>query len=162
MTAVLHTIDRICLIAAAFAAILLAALFIMGFTEIILRNVFSISLPFAVEYAGYLLVFVLFLGSGWTLSQDGHIRVTLLSEHVAPSTAHRLDVACTIVALTVSFILTVSIIDYAIGTWARGTVSYFSSETPLVYPQALFAIGPVVLTLALIARLIRQFTNKDT
>lgn len=38
MTAVLHTIDRICLIAAAFAAILLAALFIMGFTEIILRN----------------------------------------------------------------------------------------------------------------------------
>ena len=161
MTRVLRTIDRICFGAAAAAAFLLAVLFVMGIAEIILRNAFQISLTFAVEYSGYLLVLVLFLGSGWTLSQGGHISVTLLREHVASSVAHWIDIACTFVAMIITLILSFSLIDYALGTWARGTVSYFSSETPLVIPQAVLAIGPVVLTLALCARLIRLWQGQN-
>ncbi len=164
MTAVLKIIDRVCLIAAAAAAVLLSVLFLLGLTEIILRSAFRISLPFAVEYAGYLLVLVLFLGSGWTLAQGGHIRVTLLSEHMSQRTAQRFDVLCTAVAFFISGLWTVSMIDFALGTWQRGTVSYFASETPLAIPQALLTIGPCVLSLALFARLVRlyQDENPDT
>ncbi len=159
MTAVLKVIDRICLAGAAAAAVLLSALFVLGFTEILLRSIFSISLPFAVEYAGYLLVLVLFLGSGWTLAQGGHIRVTLLSEHVSQRTAHKLDVVCTFIALFIAGLWSVSMIDFALGTWQRGTLSYFASETPLAIPQGLLAIGPCILTLALSARLVRLVRN---
>lgn len=155
MNLLLKTIDRLCLWSAGVAALLLAALFILGFAEIVLRSGFGISLSFVVEYSGYLLVLVLFLGSGWTLSQDGHIRVTLLSEHVPARVRYGLDVICTGVALFVASVLAFSLCTYALGTWSRGTVSYFASETPLAYPQMLFALGPVILTLAVFARLVR-------
>ncbi len=157
MNAILKGIDRICFLAAGVAAVLLGGLFVLGITEIILRSAFSISLPFSAEYSGYLLVLVLFLGSGWTLSTAGHIRVSLLSEHVSAKTARLLDGLSTAIALTVSVILTVALMSYAYGTWVRGTVSYYSSETPLAYPQALLVVGLIVLTLALFARLIRLF-----
>ncbi|NKB42944.1 MAG: TRAP transporter small permease subunit [Alphaproteobacteria bacterium] len=162
MNSVLRGIDRICVFAAGVAALLLGALFILGITEIILRSVFSISLSFSAEYAGYFLVLVLFLGSGWTLSTAGHIRVTLLSEHVSPKLARALDGLSTAIALIVSSILTAAMINYALGTWSRGTVSYYSSETPLAYPQAFLAIGLIVLTLALFARLIRVITGETS
>ncbi len=160
MNFVLSAIDRICSAAAAVAAVLLGLLFALGFAEIVLRSGFGISLPIAVEYSGYLLVLVLFLGSGWTLTHAGHIRVTLLSEVVSQSMVRWLDILCSVIALVVSTILTVALIDYAYGTWTRGTVSYYSSETPLAYPQALLAIGPAVLTLALIARILRLLTGR--
>ena len=160
MSALLKAIDRICGVAAVAAAVLLAFLFLLGFSEIVLRSGFGISLPFAVEYSGYLLVLVLFLGSGWTLSHAGHIRVSLLSEHVSSATKRALDIVSSLIALTVSFILTVALFKYSLGTWQRGTLSYYSSETPLAYPQALLVIGPAVLTLALIARLIRMLSGQ--
>ena len=161
MTFVLKFIDRVCLFAAAAAAVLLSVLFFLGLTEIVLRSAFRISLPFAVEYAGYLLVLVLFLGSGWTLAQGGHIRVTLLTEHVSQRFAHRLDIVCTAIALFIAGLWTVSMIDFAVGTWQRGTVSYFASETPLAIPQGLLAVGPCVLALALFARLVRLHRGED-
>lgn len=155
MGSILRSIDRLCLLSAYAAALLLAALFLLGFLEIFLRSGFGISLPFSVEYSGYFLVLVLFLGSGWTLSTAGHIRVTLVREHMSDRVAHGLDIVCTIIALIVSAVLTMAMIDYAYGTWVRGTLSYYSSETPLAYPQAMLAIGLIVLTLALVARMIR-------
>ena len=161
MTTVLKFIDWVCLFAAAAAAVLLSVLFLLGLTEIILRSAFRVSLPFAVEYAGYLLVLVLFLGSGWTLAQGGHIRVTLLSEHVSRRIARPLDVVCTAIALFIAGLWTVSMVDFALGTWQRGTVSYFASETPLAIPQGLLAVGPFVLALALFARLVRLHRGED-
>jgi len=161
MTLILKAIDRLCLWSAGVAAFLLAALFVLGFAEIVLRSGFGISLSFVVEYSGYLLVLVLFLGSGWTLSQGGHIRVTLLSEHVPTRVRYLLDVVCTCIALFVASVLAFSLCSYAMGTWSRGTVSYFASETPLAYPQMLFALGPVILTLAVFARLVRLLRGDE-
>lgn len=161
MKVVLKLIDRLCLYSAGVGALLLAALFVLGFAEIVLRSGFGISLPFVVEYSGYLLVLVLFLGSGWTLSQGGHIRVTILNEHVPPRARRVLDLLCTTIALVISAILAVSLCAYAIGTWTRGTVSYFASETPLAYPQMLFAVGPVILMLAVFARLVRLIRGES-
>lgn len=155
MNFTLKLIDRLCILSAGVAALLLAALFAMGFAEIVLRSAFGISLHFVVEYSGYLLVLVLFLGSGWTFSQGGHIRVTLLSEQIPPSVRRVLDLMCTALALVISGVLAISLVDYALGTWSRGTVSYFASETPLAVPQMLFALGPVILMLAVFARLVR-------
>ena len=155
MNSLLGLIDRTCFGAAVLAAVLLAAMFVLGISEIILRSMFQISLPIVIECSGYLLALVLFLGSGWTLSQGGHIRVTLLSEHVPPPIARRLDILCTGIALILAILMTVSLISYAVGTLVRGTVSFYPSATPLAFPQLMFSIGPLVLALALLARLIR-------
>jgi len=73
-----------------------------------------------------------------------------------------LDGVSTMIALVVSTILTGALINYTFGTWTRGTLSYYSSETPLAYPQALLSIGLVVLSLSLFARLIRVISGAST
>jgi TRAP-type C4-dicarboxylate transport system permease small subunit len=140
---------------------MLLALFALGLSEIVLRNVFAISLDFSIEYAGYFLVLTLFLGAGWTMREGGHIRVNLVGARLAPGPGRALDIACTVVGLLVCGFMAWSLLKFAFGTLARGTLSYFPSATPIAYPQLLIALGPCVLELALAARLIRLLTGRQ-
>jgi TRAP-type C4-dicarboxylate transport system permease small subunit len=155
MNRLLRLIDGICLAAAWTAAALLAGLFCLSLGEILLRNLFGSSLAISVEYAGYMVAASLLLGSGWTLGAGGHIRVGLVGARLAPALAWALEVAATVFSLALVAYLSWAMLAYAAASGADGVVSYFPSATPLVYPQALLALGPVVLGLALIARLIR-------
>jgi TRAP-type C4-dicarboxylate transport system permease small subunit len=130
-------------------------LFLLGLVELFMRSVVGVSLSFAVEYSGYLLILSLFLGSGWTLRQGGHIRVSLLSERLGPDARRALDLIASLAGLAVAGFMAFALWRFALGTWQRGTLSYFPSATPLAYPQILLAMGPTILALALSARLIR-------
>jgi TRAP-type C4-dicarboxylate transport system permease small subunit len=155
MTALLKVIDAICDAGAAVAGVLLLALFGLGLAEIVMRDLFGVSLSFAIEYAGYLLILVLFLGSGWTMREGAHIRVNLVSARLSPRAQRALDIACTAVALGIAVFVAWAVVRYGLGTLVRGTKSYFPSATPLAWPQLAFAAGPCILVLALVARLIR-------
>lgn len=159
--ALLSLIDRICRLGAYLAAFLLFTLFALGLAEIILRSFFATSLPIVTEYSGYLVAMVFFLGSGWTLSGGGHIRVSLLRDRFGPENARRLDLATSIIALALSAFMAFALASWAIGTGARGVVSFFPSATPLWIPQALFALGPAILTLAFLARIIRLIHKQE-
>jgi TRAP-type C4-dicarboxylate transport system permease small subunit len=148
-------VDGLCDLAGGLAAAMLALLFILGLVELALRSAVGISLSFAVEYSGYLLILSLFLGSGWTLRQGGHIRVSLVSERLAPGPRRLLDILATVIGLGVAVFISFALLRFGWGTWTRGTVSYFSSATPLGYPQLALAAGPTILALAFTARLIR-------
>jgi TRAP-type C4-dicarboxylate transport system permease small subunit len=155
MNTYLKLVDRLCDLGAAVAGISMLALFGLGLAEIVLRSFFATSLSIAVEYSGYLLVLSLFLGSGWTLRQGGHIRVSLLAERLNPAGQRMLDIFCTCAGLLVAAFISTAMLNYALGTLARGTLSYYSSATPLALPQLILSMGPCVLTLAMSARLIR-------
>jgi TRAP-type C4-dicarboxylate transport system permease small subunit len=160
MTIYLRVVDGLCDLGAAFAALAMLALFGLGLAEIVLRSVFSISLSFAVEYSGYLLILSLFLGSGWTLRQGGHIRVSLLAERLGPVANRILDIGCTIAGLGVAAFVAYAMVRFGWGTFTRGTLSYYSSATPLAIPQLLLALGPCLLTLAMSARLVRLLRHE--
>ncbi len=155
MRAFLTLIDQICRFGAWLAALLLFALFALGLAEIILRSFFATSLPIVTEYSGYLVAMVFFLGSGWTLANGGHIRMSLVQNRLSAGGVRRLDLACSVTALALSGFMAFALGSWAFGTYERGVVSFFPSATPLWLPQALFALGPVILTLALFARIIR-------
>lgn len=155
LDALLALIDTITKLAAWAAAALLAALFLLGLAEIALRNLAAVSLPFAVEYAGYMTAAVLLLGSGWCLRTGGHIRVTLLAQRVRPETAWALDMAASLFGLAIAGYFALALIGYAAEMMALGTRSYYPSQTPLAWPQLVLAAGPAVLALAFLARLIR-------
>ncbi|MDX2145266.1 MAG: TRAP transporter small permease [Rhodospirillaceae bacterium] len=155
MKTYLNLVDGLCDAAGWLAAAMMALLFVLGLVEMALRSLADISLSFAVEYSGYLLILSLFLGSGWTLRQGGHIRVSLLSERLGPNARHGLDIMATLVGLAVAVFISFALLRFGWGTWTRGTLSYFSSATPLGYPQLLLALGPTILVLAFSARLIR-------
>lgn len=152
--------DRLCDGAGALAALYLAVLAILSLSEIISRNVFAYSIPFAVEYAGYLVILVLLTGLGWALKDGAHIRVSLIVERLPGTWRRRVDMAAAIVALAVSSFFAYALWAFALTTAARGTLSYFPSQTPLAIPQLLMTVGPTTLAFACAAHVLRLHTGE--
>jgi len=142
------------------AATATAALAGMLILEVFTVNLIAWSQPWSVEYGGYLLAATLFSGSGWTLRQGGHIRVSILTERLGPEARRWVDVVCTVFALGVSSFMAWAAVNFAIRTFERGSVSFYPTMTPLVYPQSLLAISLVLLALGLVARLIRLLADE--
>ena len=155
-----RTIDAICLGAANVAAALVVGMTLLGILEILLRTTIKYSIPFSLEYGTYALCLVMFAGSGWALRSGSHIRVELLVAFLPPGGRKVADVAVTVFALGVSCYLSVALVRFVLDTYELGTVSIHLSHTPLAYPQSLFALSACVLTLALVARLIRLLLNE--
>ena len=151
----LTAIDAICEAAANIAAVVVVLIALLGILDIFLRAFFDFGLTFALEYESYALAIVMFGASGWALRHGAHIRVGLLVNLLPPRGRHWADVAATAFSLGVSGYVSVAIIRYTISTAERGTVSIQISQTPLIYPQALFAASVCTITLALFARLVR-------
>ena len=151
----LRAVDGLCRWAAYASAAILAALFVLGFVEILSRKILNYSIPIALEYSQYMLVILMLGGSAWALREGGHIRVTLLLQALGPRARRVVDFAATTFALIISLFLTRAFIAFTIVTYERGSRSFFPSETPLAWPQTAVAFGISLISLALVARLIR-------
>ena len=159
MTRLLRALDLICRIGAILAALCLAALFLLGFSEIIARNLLNTGIDISLEYSGYAVALVLLLGAGEGVRTSAHVRVGLLHDSLAPRYAHSLNIAATLLGLMVAVFWMVAMARYALGTGRAGVVSYFPSQTPLVVPQSLLAFATLTLVAGLLARLIRLWTE---
>ncbi len=151
----LRVVDGMCRWAAYASAGLLAALFALGFVEILSRKLLNYSIPFALEYSQYMLAILMFGGSAWALREGGHIRVTLLLQVLSPRMRRIVDFAATSFGFAISAFLAQAFVRFTIVTYQRGSLSYFPSETPLAWPQTAMAVGISLISLALAARLIR-------
>lgn len=155
MTGILRVISAAEKTGAFLAALSIALLFFLGLAEIILRTLVGYSLPISLEYSGYLVAFSFFLGLGWTLAQEKHIHLSLIEGKLGPEGIRALDLWATLLGLVIATVLTIALITWALGSYGKGTVSFFPSATPLWIPQSIFAIGPLILSLSLLGRLIR-------
>ena len=156
----LAVIDGICRWSAYAAALLVVLLALLGISEIFARALLNLSLSFALEYNTYFLGLVMFLGLGWALREGSHIRLSIAIERTAPQFRRLLELVLTVVGLAISLYFSVALVLMVIGTAKLGTVSFYPSRTPLVVPQAFFALGAVTLSLALLARLIRVWIGE--
>lgn len=152
MRAILRTIDIVCLSGAAIAALGCAAMAVMLIVEVITTSFFAYSQPWAVEYSGYFLAAALFAGSGWTLGRGGHIRVNLILLILQERTLRITDLAMTVFALGIAGYVCMATIENALRSFELGSVSFYTSRTPIWIPQAVLAFGWIVLCLGLLGR----------
>ena len=147
--------DALAHVSAALAGLCLGLLVLLDGSEIVLRSFFATSLPFVVEYNGYLLAVVLLGGCAQALNEGAHIRVTMLPQALSAHAAKALDVGCTVAGIGLAFYLCAAVTILAYGSFQYGTVSFYGTATPLVYPQAAGALMLGIFVLSLIARLVR-------
>ncbi len=74
--------------------------------------------------------------------------------------ARWLDLLCTLAALLIASVLAYGMLELAVRSWQRGSVSYFVMQTPLAIPQGLLAVAALLLALALLARALRLVINE--
>jgi TRAP-type C4-dicarboxylate transport system permease small subunit len=153
MRRVLTLIDGLAQLAAILSAAMMAAMMIMMLGEIVAR-VFRATIPFAWEYGAYLNGAIFFLAAAYTARTAGHIRVEWTTR-LPPALSRGFEVAATSVACAVSALLAISLTRYAYESYAGWVRSDTITATPLVFPKGAMAVGAVLLTLQLLARLVR-------
>ena len=155
MRHILRWIDGLSFVGAVVASGACLGLAIMLIFEVIVTSFFEWSQPWAVEYSGYLLLFVLFSGSGWALKQGAHIRVTALTDMMPNSIQRPLDIICSLAALALTVYLSSALVEHAWRSYGFGSLSVFPSRSPLYIPQAALAVSIIILALSLVARIMR-------
>jgi TRAP-type C4-dicarboxylate transport system permease small subunit len=85
---------------------LLGLMFLTTFYQVLARNVFFTTAMWTEELAKILFVFIVFLGAATLMENEGHIRISILSDRLPPPLArwHRLFVQSVLVAFGVFFV----------------------------------------------------------
>jgi TRAP-type C4-dicarboxylate transport system permease small subunit len=113
-------IDTIEWVAAFFVGIVAANIFI----AVVLRNVFSLSIPDSYDFGRLLLGILIFWGIAATSYRGGHITVDLVWANVGPRYRRLIDVFATLVLLFVVAVQTYTLFDKVRGTYADHVLTF--------------------------------------
>ena len=140
--------------------LLMAAIAVLIIAEVGMRALFNHSLTFAWEYATLCMGGAVFLGAAFTLRSDGHIRVNLLIENVPEAAARLVDMLCTVVGIAVCGFLARALTNKMLDDWRSGSTAPTPMETPLALADGVLALGMALLTLQMVARLVRLYLRE--
>jgi TRAP-type C4-dicarboxylate transport system permease small subunit len=113
-------IDTIEWIAACFVGIVAANIFL----AVLLRNVFSYSIPDAFDFGRLLLGILIFWGIAATSYRGGHITVDLIWANVGPAYQRIIDIFATLVLLFVVSVQTYTLFDKVRGTYYDNVLTF--------------------------------------
>jgi TRAP-type C4-dicarboxylate transport system permease small subunit len=129
--------------------------------EVLLRTFANRSTLVADEMAGYLLVAMTFLGLAPSLRGGAFIRIDTYRDRLRGGARRALDVALVAVALAYAITVDWYLWDLLAGTWRLGTTSIQVSRTPLWIPQAVMAVGGLLLILELVVEMVLVITADE-
>jgi TRAP-type C4-dicarboxylate transport system permease small subunit len=129
--------------------------------EVLLRTFANRSTLVADEMAGYLLVAMTFLGLAPSLRGGAFIRIDTYRHRLRGGARRALDVALVAVALAYAITVDWYLWDLLAGTWRLGTTSIQVSRTPLWIPQAVMAVGGLLLILELVVEMVLVITADE-
>jgi len=113
-------IDTIEWIAAGFVGIVAANIFL----GVLLRNLFSFSIPDAFDFGRLLLGILIFWGIAATSYRGGHITVDLVWANASPRYQRMIDVFATLVLLFVVSVQTYTLFDKVRGTYYDNVLTF--------------------------------------
>lgn len=113
-------IDTIEWIAAGFVGIVAADIFI----SVLLRNLFTYSIPDSFDFGRLLLGILIFWGIAATSYRGGHITVDLIWANVGPKYQRMIDVFATLVLLFVVTVQTYTLFDKVRGTYYDNVLTF--------------------------------------
>ncbi|HJR03853.1 MAG TPA: TRAP transporter small permease [Methylomirabilota bacterium] len=129
--------------------------------EVLLRTFANRSTLVADEMAGYLLVAMTFLGLAPSLRDGAFIRIDTYRDRLRGGARRLLDVALVTLALAYAITVDWYLWDLLAGTWRLGTTSIQVSRTPLWIPQAVMAVGGLLLILELLVEMVLVITADE-
>src|SRR6056297_610974 len=155
---ILPALDRISVVLAMLAQVMIIVLISVMLYEVVARRVFSNPTIWSVDIV-YMVNGSLFLiGASYTLMRERHVRIDFLAARLPPRIQHLINAlfyACLFGPLMV--MTSQSAIQKAVRAFERGTLENMSTWQPLIWPfLAGIALGLLGLTLQICLQLIRH------
>jgi TRAP-type C4-dicarboxylate transport system permease small subunit len=143
------------------AAAYVAAFFLVGTLAMVVLGIVGRLVNWYVAgtdaYAGYCMAASGFLALAHTLKRGEHIRVTLVLEHLGARPRHGFELW----SLGIASLLAAAFAWYSVRltfqSWQFNDISTGNDATPLWLPQLAMAAGTVVLLIALLDELVREW-----
>ena len=154
----LHALYRACGALAGAALVAMLAMIALN----IAGGVFGFFIRGLDAYAGYLMAAASFLALAYTLKAGEHIRVTLLLLRLPTHLRRGVEIACLLLAATITGYFAWHSVDMVYISWRLGDVSQATDQTPLWIPQSLMAFGVVVLFVAFVEETIDEIMGRRT
>lgn len=153
----------------ALASLLIAAICILVCTQVVFNLItrfggrsVNLSIPSYGDFSGYFLAASSFLALAYTLTQSGHIRVSLVLTRL-PSRARlvsevfSLCVSTAVVAFATYHMAKLCLESYEYGDLSPGIIA-----VPIWMPQTIVLLGLIILTIALTDFLVRTIQTRKS
>ncbi|HUU71007.1 MAG TPA: TRAP transporter small permease [Burkholderiales bacterium] len=128
------------------AALILFAMLLVS-AEVISRKFFNTPIPGQLELGELLMPPIIFLAIAYTQSTGGHVRMTLVIDHMPPAWRHVMEIAVKLLAIAIYAVLFFYSTKYAYRTWQFQDVT-MSPPYFLIWPSAaMVPIGIFLVTL---------------
>ena len=143
------------------AAAYVAAFFLVGTLAMVLLGIvgrlFNWFIAGTDAYAGYCMAACGFLALAHTLKRGEHIRVSLLLEHAGIRARHGLELWALAVATVLAGVFAAYSVRLVYQSFDFNDISTGNDATPLWIPQIAMALGTLVLLIAFIDELVREW-----
>ena len=117
------------------------------------------------EVSGFMFLCLVFLGMGYTLLSQGHIRLDLILGKTRGRVRQSFDIGSTFLGLTFAALLFSGMLGLTLNHWKQGTLSLGALRVPLVYPGIIASLGLLIFVLQFLIRLLgvvfRSTNNGD-
>ncbi|MBI9088908.1 MAG: TRAP transporter small permease subunit [Desulfobacterium sp.] len=149
-------IERLSLWGASLSAVFMILIVLIIAVEIVLRSVFNTSTLIADEYSAYFFVAVVLLGLAFTLKEEAHIRITLLTSLLGKRGQGVLDTIATFAAMAITTFALYHTALMAYESWELDMLADSISETPIYLSQVVIPAGLLMFDLQLAARFLKR------
>ena len=135
------------------AAVLI--MIVLVFVNVVIRYLGQ-PLPFADEYAGYMLAMLALLAAGYLVKHNDHISVSIITENLSPRSRACLEIVTRLVALAVIALLFVAVTKLVIVNFQTGRTAWTIMSTPLAPVQLIMPIGFGLFLIQIVIDLIKR------
>jgi TRAP-type C4-dicarboxylate transport system permease small subunit len=160
MQKIFSVVKKINTLAATLAGFVLLFVTFSIFVDVFLRYFFNRPSIWVTEVSTYLFLYIIFLGTAYTLQKGMHIRVTFLLDFFNTRVKKIFDILTSLFALTFSVVL---LWQTAIMTWAAFTESWTSPtmlNAPYAYIYVIMVLGSFLLVVTFLGNIILQFKGE--
>lgn len=129
------------------------ALFLSVNYEVFSRYLFNEPTTWGMEYLGYLVVAITFIGAASALLRGSHVRVTLLTDLLVGSKGGYLEWATRCIGMAAMLLLSWKTAEFVREEYFAGTTSWGMLSTPMWIPMSAVAIGYFGLWVAFVVQM---------
>lgn len=147
-----NLLDRLfdlCLVIVNVLLLLLIAIVIL---DVVMTYVFHEPLEWALEISEYALAFIAFIGAGWLMREEGHLRFDMILERLPKRARAVMEVLVSVICLTVSIVIAWTALGITMDLLAKGTLTVSILQLPRWILIVSIPIGFTLLALQLIRR----------
>ena len=153
--------DRVLLILAGVAAVILVFTTVSVDFEVIMRYAFNNPTKWVVDFSEYALVFILFLSTAWVLSQEGHVKIDLLLKAFSGKTQRVVNIVTSIIGAVACAIFFGYALWITLEIFQAGDVLWRATIIPKGPIWIVMPIGSFLLTLQFARKAWFLFRNRE-